>query len=85
MSPDYLLFATASDDGSVKLWDLQKLDGRSLINKSRQTHIRTGKMCCLSAKKTSKVAGKRWFSNSSILPVFLSIGQVKEQFSLECR
>lgn len=42
VSPDCSHFATASDDGSVKLWDLQKLDGRSLINKSRQTHSRQG-------------------------------------------
>ena len=42
VSPDFSHFATASDDGSVKLWDLQKLDGRSLINKSRQTHSRAG-------------------------------------------
>lgn len=42
VSPDYSHFATASDDGSVKLWDLQKLDGRSLINKSRQTYSRQG-------------------------------------------
>ena len=42
VSPDYSNFATASDDGSVKLWDLQKLDGRSLINKSRQTYSRPG-------------------------------------------
>lgn len=42
VSPDDSHFATASDDGSVKLWDLQKLDGRSLINRSRQTHSRPG-------------------------------------------
>lgn len=46
MSPDYTHFATASDDGSVKLWDLQKLDGRSLINKSRQTYSRAGTNIC---------------------------------------
>ena len=45
MSPDDSHFATASDDGSVKLWDLQKLDGRSLINRSRQTHSRPGIVC----------------------------------------
>ena len=44
MSSDYSLLASASDDGSVKLWDLQKLDGRSLINKSRQTHSRPGRV-----------------------------------------
>lgn len=42
LSSDFTHFATASDDGSVKLWDLQKLDGRSLINKSRQTYTRQG-------------------------------------------
>lgn len=42
VSSDFTHFATASDDGSVKLWDLQKLDGRSLINKSRQTYTRQG-------------------------------------------
>lgn len=47
VSPDFSHFATASDDGSVKLWDLQKLDGRSLINKSRQTHSRAGNYTAL--------------------------------------
>ena len=42
VSSDFTHFATSSDDGSVKLWDLQKLDGRSLINKSRQTYTRQG-------------------------------------------
>lgn len=42
LSQDLQYFATASDDGSVKLWDLQKLDGNSLINKSRQTYSRQG-------------------------------------------
>ncbi|KAK3748325.1 hypothetical protein QZH41_018306 [Actinostola sp. cb2023] len=42
LSQDSQYFATASDDGSVKLWDLQKLDGKSLINKSRQTYSRQG-------------------------------------------
>ena len=42
VSSDNAYFATASDDGSVKLWDLQKLDGKSLINKSRQTYSRQG-------------------------------------------
>lgn len=54
MSPDFTHFATASDDGSVKLWDLQKLDGRSLINKSRQTYSRPG---TIEIEKTKE----RWY------------------------
>ena len=59
VSPDYLLFATASDDGSVKLWDLQKLDGRSLINKSRQTHSRAGNMCYLKKEQRKQVNSRK--------------------------
>ncbi|EDO39636.1 predicted protein [Nematostella vectensis] len=42
VSQDLMYFATASDDGTVKLWDLQKLDGKRVINKSRQTYSRQG-------------------------------------------
>ncbi|KAL8713027.1 MAG: hypothetical protein Q9220_002887 [cf. Caloplaca sp. 1 TL-2023] len=36
-SPDHAFFLTASDDGSVKIWDTLRLE-RNLAYKSRQTH-----------------------------------------------
>ncbi|KAI4142317.1 MAG: hypothetical protein LQ340_007382, partial [Diploschistes diacapsis] len=36
-SPDHVFFLTASDDGSVKVWDTLRLE-RNLIHRSRQTH-----------------------------------------------
>lgn len=36
-SPDHAFFITASDDGSVKVWDSSRLE-RNLIHRSRQTH-----------------------------------------------
>ena len=36
-SPDHLFFITASDDGTVKVWDTLRLE-RNLIHRSRQTH-----------------------------------------------
>ena len=36
-SPDHVFFITASDDGSVKVWDTLRLE-RNLVHRSRQTH-----------------------------------------------
>ena len=36
-SPDHAFFITASDDGTVKVWDTSRLE-RNLIHRSRQTH-----------------------------------------------
>ncbi|KAL8988278.1 MAG: hypothetical protein Q9177_002628 [Variospora cf. flavescens] len=36
-SPDHAFFVTASDDGSVKVWDTLRLE-RNLASRSRQTH-----------------------------------------------
>ena len=36
-SPDHAFFITASDDGTVKIWDTSRLE-RNLIHRSRQTH-----------------------------------------------
>ena len=36
-SPDHLFFITASDDGSVKVWDTLRLE-RNLVHRSRHTH-----------------------------------------------
>ena len=40
-SPDHAFFITASDDGSVKVWDTSRLE-RNLIHRSRQTHQHAG-------------------------------------------
>lgn len=37
VSCDHSYFATASNDGSVKIWECDKLEGRSSINRSQQT------------------------------------------------
>ena len=36
-SPDHIFFITASDDGSVKIWDTLRLE-RNLVHRSRHTH-----------------------------------------------
>ena len=36
-SPDHIFFITASDDGTVKVWDTARLE-RNLAHRSRQTH-----------------------------------------------
>ena len=36
-SPDHIFFITASDDGSVKVWDTLRLE-RNLVHRSRNTH-----------------------------------------------
>lgn len=38
--PDTSLFATCSNDGTVKVWDCGRMDGRSISNRSRQTYSR---------------------------------------------
>ena len=40
-SPDHIFFITASDDGTVKVWDTLRLE-KSLVHKSRQTHKHAG-------------------------------------------
>nr|XP_054768213.1 phosphoinositide 3-kinase regulatory subunit 4-like [Lytechinus pictus] len=40
VSYDHTLFATCSDDGTVKVWDCTKLIGKANTNKSRQTYSR---------------------------------------------
>ena len=47
-SPDHTFFLTASDDGSVKVWDTVKLE-RNLAHRSRQTHrhFNGAKVTCL--------------------------------------
>ena len=37
VAPDHTFFITGSDDGTVKIWDTQRLE-RNVTNRSRQTH-----------------------------------------------
>lgn len=37
MSHDHAFFASASNDGTVKLWESEKLEGNSVANRSKQT------------------------------------------------
>ena len=39
-SPDHMFFITASDDGTVRIWDTMRLE-RNLVHKSRQIHKHT--------------------------------------------
>lgn len=41
--PDTMLFATCSDDGTVKIWDCEKMEGKNVANRSRLTYNRLGK------------------------------------------
>ena len=40
--PDNTVFATFSSDGTTKLWDVQKLEGRNLINKAKLSYSHLG-------------------------------------------
>ncbi|XP_070561673.1 phosphoinositide 3-kinase regulatory subunit 4-like isoform X2 [Ptychodera flava] len=40
ISHDHTLFASCSNDGTVKIWDCQRLEGKSVANRSRQTYNR---------------------------------------------
>jgi WD40 repeat protein len=37
VSSDHAFFASASNDGTVKLWESEKLEGNSVANRSKQT------------------------------------------------
>lgn len=39
-SPDHAFFITASDDGTIKVWDTMRLE-RNLAHRSRQTHVQS--------------------------------------------
>lgn len=45
VSCDHSYFATASNDGTIKLWECDKLEGKSSINRSKQTiNLKDGKV-----------------------------------------
>jgi phosphoinositide-3-kinase regulatory subunit 4 len=53
--PDTTLFASAGADGSVRVWDCAKMEGRALANKSRLTHQRGTPLDCLAASGQPQV------------------------------
>ena len=42
VSDDQSFFATCSNDGTVKMWECSRLDGRSATNRSRYTYNKQG-------------------------------------------
>ena len=42
VSDDQTYFATCSNDGTVKMWECSRLDGRSATNRSRYTYSKQG-------------------------------------------
>lgn len=42
VSPDQRFFASASDDGSVRIWECGRLEGRGVTNESRQQFTKQG-------------------------------------------
>ncbi|XP_069112623.1 phosphoinositide 3-kinase regulatory subunit 4-like isoform X1 [Argopecten irradians] len=42
VSHDHLYFATGSNDGNVKIWECEKLEGKSVANRSKQTLNKQG-------------------------------------------
>eukprot|EP00051_Salpingoeca_urceolata_P013431 m.168711 g.168711 ORF g.168711 m.168711 type:complete len:1395 (-) comp17794_c0_seq2:240-4424(-) len=42
VASDHKFFATASDDGTVRVWDCHKLEGRAVANRSRQVFNQQG-------------------------------------------
>ena len=42
VSDDQTYFATCSNDGTVKMWESSRLDGRSATNRSRYTYNKQG-------------------------------------------
>ena len=42
VQPDSTVLATFSSDGTTKLWDVQKLEGRNLINKAKLSYTQLG-------------------------------------------
>lgn len=44
VSYDHTYFATGGDDGQVKIWECEKLEGKSVANRSKQTLTKQGKV-----------------------------------------
>ncbi|XP_051157774.1 phosphoinositide 3-kinase regulatory subunit 4 isoform X2 [Leptopilina boulardi] len=40
--PDTSLFGSSAADGCVRIWDTSKMEGRNIVNRSRQTYIHRG-------------------------------------------
>jgi len=49
--PDTTLFASTSTDGTLRIWDCHKMEGRNIANKARQVYNRQTPLDCLSASR----------------------------------
>ena len=56
---DSTILATFSSDGTTKLWDVQKLEGRNLINKAKLSYTQLGRSAIV-----------QHFISSSLCPAF---------------
>ena len=51
--PDTSLFASSSSDGTLRIWDCAKMEGRNIVNKARQVYNRQTPLECLAASRTN--------------------------------
>ena len=53
VSEDQKFFATTSDDGTVKIWDCHRLEGKAVTNRSRQTYTKQVALPACGGKRVS--------------------------------
>ena len=64
---DSSMFATFSDDGTTKIWDMSKLEGRNHVNKARLTYSSQGELLLHVHKSYTNVGQKQSLSSVNIL------------------
>jgi len=55
--PETTLFATTSADGTLRIWDCAKMEGRNIANKARQVYNRSTPLDCLAAGRSNYSLG----------------------------
>ena len=63
VSEDNSYFVTCSNDGSVKVWDCSRMEGRSVTNRSRLTYNKQGGQmktisCCESSQSIASASDR---------------------------